>query len=82
MSELLTNGFNLLLVGMGSVFVFLAILVIAVTAMSRVVVWIEARYDVCAPAQPHGLRVSADTELVAVISVAIARYRSALRKSK
>lgn len=37
MSDLMMNGFELLLLGMGTVFVFLTVLVIGTTAMSRLI---------------------------------------------
>jgi oxaloacetate decarboxylase gamma subunit len=37
MSDLLTEGFTLLIMGMGTVFVFLTILVIGTTIMSKVI---------------------------------------------
>lgn len=37
MSELLTEGFALLIMGMGTVFVFLTVLVIGTTLMSRII---------------------------------------------
>ncbi len=49
-SELLTEGTNLMIVGMGTVFVFLTILVGAVTLMSKMAMKIEAMLP--APPEP------------------------------
>lgn len=63
-SDLLNQGFELVLVGMGVVFVFLTTLVGVTAAMSRIVM----RF------QPGN--VSADNyEEIAAISAAIARHR-------
>ena len=64
-SDLLNQGFELVLVGMGVVFVFLTTLVGATTAMSRIVMLL----------QPEN--ASADKrEEIAAITAAIARHRS------
>ena len=64
-ADLLHQGLELMLAGMGVVFVFLTVLVGAITLMSRVVM----RF------QP--LNASADNEEeIAAITAAIARHRS------
>ena len=62
---LLDQGLTLMLVGMGTVFVFLTTLVMAMTAMSRV---LARLYPTEAPAGPTD-------EEVAAISAAIALHR-------
>ncbi len=77
--NLLTQGLELMLYGMGTVIVFLTLLVIATTAMSGLI----ARYFPEAPAasarppaaRQKGSGAEAEEELVAVISAAIARHR-------
>ncbi len=77
--NLLTQGLELMLYGMGTVIVFLTVLVIATNAMSGLI----ARYFPEAPAAParppavrrQGGSAEAEEELVAVISAAIARHR-------
>ncbi len=64
-ADLLGQGLELMLVGMGVVFVFLTVLVGAITLMSRVVMRIQP-----ADASPD------NEEEIAAITAAIARHRS------
>ncbi len=73
-SDLLFQGVNLMFLGMGIVFTFLAILVVALNGMSKLA-------DILAgPEVPQAASSTAsgadDVELIAVISAAINRYRS------
>lgn len=68
-SDLIAQGFELMLVGMGTVFVFLTVLVFATTAMSRLVSRFFPPEEV--PLTTEGV----SSEEVAAITVAIARYR-------
>lgn len=81
MDNLLSEGLSLMVLGMGFVFVFLTLLVIATAGMSRLV----TRYGpapVVEPVKPRPAAapsVTADTkndELIAVMSAAIHKYRS------
>ena len=75
-SELLLQGFELLLLGMGIVFGFLTVLVFMLRGMSG----LAARL---APAEqplaelPTPVAVSDDRRVIAAISAAVARYRAA-----
>ncbi len=74
-SDLLLQGVNLMFLGMGIVFTFLAILVVALTGMSRLAASLSG------PEAPPTATAAAgaatdDSELIAVISAAINRYRS------
>lgn len=78
MSDLMYSGLELLVLGMGIVFVFLTILIFSLRGMS----WLATRLDntpatVGASPLPVTDAGAADTTLVAVISAAIARYRTA-----
>lgn len=64
-------GFELMLVGMGTVFVFLTLLVFATTAMSALVAR-PATDGLAAPALPGG---GPSDEELAVIGAAVARHR-------
>ncbi len=64
--ELMNQGLTLLLAGMGTVFVFLTALVIAMTLMSKVINHFQSQ------SSPSG----ATEEEVAAISAAISRHRS------
>lgn len=77
--DLLREGVNVLLLGMGSVFVFLSTLVVAMAGMSRLARRIEPQRPVSP--RPYPASVSAahpdrEEEIIAVISAAIRRYRS------
>lgn len=80
--ELLQDGLALMALGMGVVFVFLTILVISVTLMSRLI----GRFQPTPAAaeagkkslQPAGSATQND-EVLAVISAAVHRYRSERR---
>lgn len=63
-ADSLGQGVELMLAGMGVVFIFLTVLVVATTLMSRIVI----RY------QPAGSAEDNDEE-IAAISAAIARHR-------
>ena len=63
--NMIDQGFTLMLVGMGTVFVFLTALVIAMTLMSRLV----RRF------QPAASPADATDDEVAVIGAAIAAHR-------
>ena len=67
-ADLLSQGFELMLVGMGVVFVFLTMLVGATTLMSRVVMRFQSTN-----ASPD------KEEEIAAITAAIARHRSKRR---
>ena len=79
MNELLSEAFNLMLAGMGFVFVFLTVLVFVTGYMSKLV----NRFAPPVP-EPSAAPAKAapapsamdDAELMAVISAAIKKYRS------
>ena len=66
MSELIQQGLTLLLAGMGTVFVFLTVLVAGMTVMSRTIMRLQRR-----PQAPDASEAE-----VAAISAAIARHRN------
>lgn len=76
---LLMEGVNLMLLGMGSVFIFLSILVLTMTGVSRLVQAISGddnqQTTTRVAATPRAATSGGD-ELTAVISAAISRYRS------
>ncbi len=69
--ELLGEGLQLMLLGMGVVFLFLGLLVGVVTLISRIIQNVEARI-----AEPADTAISAEDELLEVITTAVQRYRS------
>lgn len=78
MSELLNAGLELMFVGMGIVYLFLALLVVAVRAMSYVL----RRYFPETPAVvPHLPAASVvDSGITAAIAAALHRYRATHQK--
>ncbi|MFO7703864.1 MAG: OadG family transporter subunit [Halopseudomonas sp.] len=76
-SDLIMVGLELMLLGMGSVFVFLILLVMVTTAMSRVLTrfFPEAIAVPKAPAKRAQAPAAIDSELIAVIGAALAQHR-------
>lgn len=77
MTDLLNAGLELMFVGMGIVYLFLALLVIAVNTMSHVL----RRYFPEAPPVAQRLPgASADAGTAAAIAAALYRYRATHKK--
>jgi len=75
-SELLTSGLELMLLGMGIVFVFLTILIFSLRGMSALADRLGTPEESAEqPAITVTDAAATDASLVAVISAAIARYR-------
>ena len=82
MSELMSEALSLMLVGMGFVFVFLTILVFLTGLMSKLVLKYAPAPEPAAPvakAAPQQNNVN-DPQLLAVLSAAVAKYRSDHKK--
>lgn len=77
-SDLLMQGVNLMLLGMGSVFVFLSVLVITMYGMSSLAQYLtkDEIHQGATPPAAAPKAVEGDSELIAVISAAISRFRS------
>lgn len=73
--NLLLQGVELMLLGMGIVFGFLTVLVFTLRGMSRLA---DRLYTppTLEPAAPEPISVADNRQLVAVITAAIARYRA------
>jgi len=80
MSELMSEAFGLMVVGMGFVFIFLAVLVVATTFMSKMVLKYAPAPEPKKPAAPAAPQASDDAQLLAVLSAAVAKYRSDHKK--
>ncbi len=82
MSELMSDAINLMIVGMGFVFVFLVILVFLTSLMSKMVnKYLPAPAPVAAKAsKPKNQNASPDAQLLAVLSAAVSEYRSDQKK--
>jgi len=77
MDSLLNQGLELAMFGMGTVFVFLALLIAATRTMSALVLKFQpALADTVAPAATQSNLIPEDGQLVAVISAAIMRHRN------
>ena len=71
--DLMTQGLELMIAGMGTVFVFLSALVAATMIMSRLVKLIEGP-------QGSALEADASAEEIAVITAAITEHRRGQRR--
>ena len=71
----LIHGVELMLLGMGIVFGFLTILVFTLRGMSRLADRLHPPVPV-GEVQPGPLEIADNRQLIAVISVAVARYRA------
>jgi oxaloacetate decarboxylase gamma subunit len=77
MTEQMTSGFELMFVGMGIVFLFLALLVVLINIMSALVL----RYfpEIPASKTVPGITVDIDKSIVAAITAAVHMYRNNCR---
>ena len=76
-TSLVSQGVELMLLGMGIVFGFLTLLVFTLRGMSLFADWLDAgQVGQEAATTPAPADVSDDRELIAVISAAVARYRA------
>lgn len=82
MSELMSDAINLMVVGMGFVFVFLIILVFLTSFMSKMVTKYLPAPEPVAPkaSKPKKPNASSDAQLLAVLSAAVAEFRSDQKK--
>lgn len=74
-SELLLEGVELMLFGLGSVFIFLVLLIACIRLMSAVI----GRFDSAPTAQPVSDRpavIEMDADLIAAIQAAIHQHRA------
>ncbi|MCO7224199.1 OadG family protein [Pleionea sp. CnH1-48] len=73
MSDLLLEGLTLMLIGMGTVFVFLALLVVTLTLTSNLILkfWPEAEAT-----DSHDTAASDNGEVIAAITAAIHQHRN------
>ncbi len=77
-TELIREGVQLMFIGMGSVFVFLSILVLSMKAMSALAMRLEPEQQVLNKGSggANNAPFSEKQEIIAVITAAISRYRS------
>lgn len=78
-SELISEGINLMLYGMGFVFVFLTLLVFATGFMSSIVMKYAKPAPVVPKSKPAPASAAAagnNDELVAVLTAAVHKYRA------
>lgn len=72
MAELISSGVELMIAGMGIVYLFLALLVVAINTMSALV----RRYFPEQPKPEKTVEVDADKATVAAIAAAVHQYRA------
>jgi len=81
MTDLMSDAVSLMAVGMGFVFVFLTVLVFVTMIMSRLVLKYAPEPEPQAvSATPQNNTASNDAQLLAVLSAAVAKYRSDHKK--
>jgi oxaloacetate decarboxylase (Na+ extruding) subunit gamma len=80
MTELMSDAVNLMVVGMGFVFVFLTVLVFATSLMSKIILKYAPAPEPKAPAASPVTQASNDAQLLAVLSAAVSKYRSDHKK--
>jgi len=71
MNELMQQGLQLMVLGMGVVFLFLGLLIGVISLTSKVIQRFES-----APAEARASSITTDTNLVEVITEAVKQYRS------
>jgi len=71
MNELMQQGLQLMALGMGSVFLFLGLLIGVINVVSRII----QKYETVAPEAEHP-STSSNQDLIEVISEAVKSYRS------
>jgi oxaloacetate decarboxylase gamma subunit len=77
MNELISSGIELMLIGMGMVFSFLAMLIVAIKTMSSLIL----RFFPELPAGQHpGMHHGDDLGTIAAISAAVLQYRKKYQK--
>jgi oxaloacetate decarboxylase gamma subunit len=74
--NLMQQGVELMLFGMGTVFVFLAVLIVATTFMSFLIQRFFPAKPLVLPQAANRATSTNDDQLVAVISAAIHKFRS------
>lgn len=75
MSDLLLQGTELMLFGMGSVFIFLTLLVFSTVLMSRLVIRFVPEPEPEPTPSTIGTAPTADSRLLAVLSQAVKEYK-------
>jgi oxaloacetate decarboxylase gamma subunit len=71
MNELMSTGFEIMLVGMGSVFLFLAMLIVAVNIMAATI----QRYFPEPPPESVNTTPTIDPHIIAAVSAAVHQHR-------
>jgi|TARA_Y100000310_G_scaffold345281_1_gene463376 oxaloacetate decarboxylase gamma subunit len=74
MSDLMTRGLELAMYGMGTVFIFLTLLVVVTALMSRII--LASDLATSDQGAEGASTLDQDRRLVAVITAAVQRYRS------
>ncbi len=75
-SGLLNEGLGILVIGMGTVFVFLALLVVTVSLMSKFAKKLETLFPAPITSSSPAATVGIPAEHIAAITAAVKRYRS------
>lgn len=83
LSDMLMSGLELMVLGMGMVFVFLAMLIVVMQGMSILAVRLHQERPDVPRHSPIQVTAggAADPRLIAAISAAVSRYRSSTRNA-
>lgn len=76
MTELMSSGIELMFVGMGIVFLFLAMLVVAINAMSSLIQRYLPEEPAMSISVPVAQNTATDKSYIAAITAAVHQYRS------
>lgn len=76
MESLLAQGIELAILGMGTVFVFLALLILATRTMSSIVLRFEPELSASGSTETQDSALSQDGKLLAIISAAVMQHRN------
>lgn len=74
MSELIREGVNLMMMGMGTVFVFLTLLVIGTSIMSRIIMHMPGSSEPEGASASNGRAAREDLAEVAAVAAAVKKY--------
>lgn len=76
MNELFSDAFNLMALGMGTVFVFLTVLVVATTLMSKIIALLPEKQEPKRPAARSATAPMAELDKVAAVAAAVYATRN------
>ena len=73
MSEVLTEGLTVMLIGMGTVLTFLCIMIFSMVIMSKIVIYLNKIFPEAVEAVKKPVLASSDAEVAAAVAAAFSR---------